>query len=249
MNDPETTTVADKTSGDTNVLETMLEALFREQPKEVPESQLSALPAITKLAERKDEDTGRHIERTQIFCQLLAMELRNEALYDQIISDDYIRDIYHAAALHDVGKIGIPDDILLKRGKLDSEEFEVIKKHVDFGKQTLREVRNKYKQNQLILLGIALTASHHEKWDGTGYPEGLYGQDIPLSGRIMALVDVYDALRSKRPYKEPLTHEESVRIIKEGGGLHFDPSIVKAFSSIEAQFKEIYEKMSEDGSN
>lgn len=249
MNDPDAIMIADDTSENINVLETMLDALFQEQVREASDAQLSALPAITRLAELKDKDVGKHIERTQVFCRLLAAELRNEALYDQIVSDDYIRDIYYAAALHDVGKIGIPDHILLKKGRLEPEEFEVIKNHVDIGKHALREALKKYRQNQLIKLGLALTGSHHEKWDGTGYPDGLYGQDIPLSGRIMALVDVYDALRSKRPHKEPMTHEESVRIIKEGGGLHFDPSIVKAFSNIEAQFKEIYEKMKEDGSN
>ena len=249
MNGSEAMLLVDNSQMNSDELEPLLEALFREHAREASESRLASLPAITKLAEINDEDTGMHVERTQIYCRLLAAELRKEEFYSQVISDDYIRDIYHAAALHDVGKKGIPDHILLKKGRLDPEEFEVIKQHVEIGKQTLREVRKKCKQNQLINLGFALTASHHEKWDGSGYPEGLYGQDIPLSARIMALVDVYDALRSKRPYKEPLSHVESVHIIKEGGGLHFDPSVVKAFSSIEAQFEEIFDQMKEEGPN
>lgn len=223
-----------------------LEEQVKQQVREISESQLSTLAAITRLAELRDEYTGRHVERTQIFCQMLARELRQECVYEKIITDAYIQNIYHAAALHDGGKIGIPDKILLKKGRLEPEEFEVMKLHVDIGKRTLRDVLNKYKQNEFIKLGLELTASHHEKWDGTGYPEGLYGQDIPLSARIMALVDVYDALRSRRPYKEPMPHKNSVRIIQEGGGIHFDPSVVKAFTTIHNQFENIFENMKED---
>lgn len=226
-----------------------LETRVQEQVKEISESQLSTLSAITRLAELRDEYTGRHVERTQIFCQMLALELRRESYYEKIITDAFIRNIFHAAALHDVGKIGIPDRILLKKGRLEPDEFEVMKLHVDIGKRTLREVLNKYRQNEFIKLGLELTASHHEKWDGSGYPEGLYGQDIPLSARIMALVDVYDALRSRRPYKEALPHDSSVRIIQEGGGIHFDPSVVKAFTNIQTTFENIYDKMKEDGPN
>jgi putative two-component system response regulator len=226
-----------------------LEALVQEKVQEISDSQLSTLSAITKLAELRDVYTGKHIERTQIFCQMLAMELRDESVYDHIITDAYIRNIYHAAALHDVGKIGISDQLLLKTEELKPFEFDIIKKHVDIGKRALREVLNKNKSSEIIKLALELTASHHEKWDGSGYPEGLYGPDIPLSARIMALVDVYDALRSKRPYKEPLSHEESVHIIRDNGGLHFDPSVVKAFTRVESRFADIYDTMKEDGPN
>jgi putative two-component system response regulator len=203
--------------------------------------EIAALTAASEMAELRDENNKKHIERVQNFCRALATELRKETAYEKLLTDTYITNLYHAAAFHDVGKIGIPDHILLKKGKLEPEEFEVMKLHVDIGKRSLRELLGKYKNNDFIRLGFELTAYHHEKWDGSGYPDGLYGQDIPLSARIMALVDVYDALRSKRPYKEPIPHEKSVHIIREGGGVHFDPSVVKAFSTIESEFEKIYE--------
>lgn len=208
--------------------------------------EIAALTAVSEMAELRDENNKRHIKRVQNFCRVLASELQKEAIYEKILTDGYIANLYQAAAFHDVGKIGVPEHILLKKGKLEPEEFEIMKLHVDIGKRSLRELLSKYRTSGFIKLGYELTAYHHEKWDGTGYPDGLYGQNIPLSARIMALVDVYDALRSKRPYREPLSHEKSVRIIKEGGGLHFDPSVVKAFSNIEAKFEEIYEALKED---
>ena len=211
--------------------------------------EIAALAAVSQMAELRDENNKKHIQRVQSFCRALATELQKDSAYEQILTDDYITNLYHAAAFHDVGKIGIPEHILLKKGKLDPEEFEIMKLHVDIGKRSLRELLSKYRNNGFIRLSFELTAYHHEKWDGTGYPDGLYGQDIPLSARIMALVDVYDALRSKRPYKEPLCHEKSVHVIREGGGVHFDPSVVKAFSNIESQFAEIYEVLKEDPLN
>ncbi len=207
---------------------------------------ITALAAASQMAELRDENNKKHIERVQFFCRALATELRKDAAHQEILTDEYITNLYHAAAFHDVGKIAVPEHILLKKGKLEPEEFEIIKLHVDIGKRTLREVLKKYRENELVRLSYVLTAYHHEKWDGTGYPDGLYGRDIPLPARIMALVDVYDALRSKRPYKEPLCHEKSVHVIREGGGVHFDPSVVKAFSNIESKFEELYEAMKED---
>jgi putative two-component system response regulator len=207
---------------------------------------IAALAAASQTAELRDENNKKHIRRVQTFCRALATELQKDAAYQKILTDDYITNLYHAAAFHDVGKIAIPEHILLKKGRLEPDEFEIMKLHVDIGKRTLREVLNKYRNNEFIRLSYVLTAYHHEKWDGTGYPDGLYGQDIPLPARIMALVDVYDALRSKRPYKEPLCHEKSVHVIREGGGVHFDPSVVKAFSNIESDFEAIYESMKED---
>ena len=210
-----------------------------------PEAVLSTLASISRLAARRDGYNGKHIKRTQLYCRLLAQELQGESNYNRLISDAYIDHIYYAAALHDVGKIGVPESILLKKGRLDPDEFEIMKSHVEIGKHALCRVLAKYPQNQFLKLSIGLTAYHHEKWDGSGYPEGLYGQDIPLSARIMALADVYDALRSKRPYKEPLSHEQSAHIVKEGGGVRFDPSVVKAFSKLESKFEEIYETTGE----
>ncbi len=211
-----------------------------------PEAVLSTLVSISRLAARRDGYTGKHIKRTQLYCRLLAQELQREVTYERLITDDYLDRIYHAAALHDIGKIGIPESILLKKGWLSPDEFEIMKSHVEIGKHTLCRVFAKYPQDQFLKLSIALTAYHHEKWDGSGYPEGLYGQAIPLSARIMALADVYDALRSKRPYKEPLSHGQSAHIIKEGGGVRFDPSVVKVFSKLESQFEEIFEAAADE---
>lgn len=220
-----------------------LEDLVREKIQEISDSQLATILAISKLAEYRDDETGRHIERTRTFCQILAKKLRENHRYAERITDAFIENIYHAAPLHDIGKIGIADNILLKPGKLTPEEFEIMKTHTTIGAMTLQSVRARYPKNTFINMGIALTRSHHEKWDGSGYPDGLVGEDIPLSGRIMAIVDVYDALRSKRPYKEAFTHEKSCRIIQEGAGKHFDPIVVEAFFALETQFAEIREHM------
>jgi putative two-component system response regulator len=152
------------------------------------------------------------------------------------ISPAFIDNIYHAAPLHDIGKVGIPDKILLKPGKLTHEEFDIMKTHTTIGAATLEQVQARYPGNAFVNMGIALTRSHHEKWDGTGYPDGLAGKEIPLSGRIMALADVYDALRSNRPYKEAFSHEKSVGIILSGKGSHFDPAVVDAFEACAAEF-------------
>jgi putative two-component system response regulator len=208
--------------------------------------EIAALSSASRMAELRDEYNKNHIRRVQSFCRILATELQKDTAHEKILTDAYITNLYHAAAFHDIGKIGIPEHILLKRGRLEPEEFEIMKLHVDIGKRTLRELLSKYRSCGLIKLSFEMTAYHHEKWDGSGYPDGLYARDIPLSARIMALVDVYDALRSKRPYKEPISHEKSVRIIKEGGGVHFDPSVVKAFSNVESIFEEIYRAMEDD---
>ena len=144
-----------------------------------------------------------------------------------------------AGLLHDVGKVGIRDSVLLKPDKLTLEEFETMKHHAVLGARTLEEVRSKYPKNAMINMGIAIARSHHEKWDGSGYPDGLAGEDIPLSARIMAVADVYDALRSKRCYKLGFSHERSCAIILEGSGTHFDPSVVEAFNELEDQIEKV----------
>ncbi|AWK51713.1 hypothetical protein DIC82_12120 [Clostridium beijerinckii] len=219
-----------------------IEELVQEKLKEISNSQMATLTAISKLAEYRDEDTGKHIERTQLFCSILAKELRKNPSYNKVITDEFVKNIFYAASLHDVGKIGIPDQILLKKGKLTIDEFEIMKKHVIIGKEALQEVLDKYPKNEFIKLGIELTAFHHEKWNGNGYPDGLSGNNIPISARIMALVDVYDALRSRRSYKEGFSHSKSIEIIKEGAGKHFDPDVLNAFLAIESQFEDIFDQ-------
>ncbi|MGE4345468.1 MAG: HD domain-containing phosphohydrolase [Geoalkalibacter sp.] len=220
-----------------------LEDLVREKVQEISDSQLATIVAVSKLAEYRDDETGQHIERTRTFCRMLARKLRKNRRYAQSITDAFIENIYHAAPLHDIGKVGIPDNILLKPGKLTPEEFEIMKTHTTIGANTLQAVRARYPKNAFINMGIAIARSHHEKWDGSGYPDGLSGEDIPLSARIMALADVYDALRSKRPYKEAFSREKARTIIEEGAGTHFDPVVVEAFLALEPEFSAIREQM------
>jgi putative two-component system response regulator len=223
-----------------------LEELVNEKVREISDAQLATLLAVTKLAEYRDDETGHHIERTRTFCTILAERLRLQPPWDKIINDAYIECIYHAAPLHDIGKVGIPDCILLKPGKLSSVEFETMKSHTMIGASTLQTLRNRCPNNILVNLGIAIAHSHHEKWDGSGYPDGLAGEAIPLAGRIMALADVYDALRSLRPYKLAFTHEKSCGIILEGAGRQFDPALVDAFREVEPEFAEVRKCMDDD---
>lgn len=217
-----------------------LEDLVNEKVREISESQMATLFALVKLAESRDDDTGAHVERTAGLCKLMATYLKDESKYAVRIDDKYIDDIYKASPLHDIGKVGIPDNILLKKGKLTEEEFKIMKTHVDIGYNTLLEVQQKYKGNSFLKMGMDITKYHHEKWDGSGYPQGLAGEDIPLPGRIMAIVDVYDALRSKRVYKEAFSPEKSCQIIKEASGKHFDPLLVEIFIKNQTQFEKVH---------
>ncbi len=217
---------------------TQLEELVNEKVNEISESQMSTIFALVKLAESRDDETGDHVERTAELCKLMAIYLRKYPKYSGVIDNEYIDNIYKASPLHDIGKVGIPDGILLKKGRLTEEEFQIMKSHVEIGHDTLKEVYNKYEANTFLQMGMDITRYHHEKWDGTGYPMGIKGEEIPLSGRIMAIVDVYDALRSKRVYKEAYSHAKSVRIIKEGRGKHFDPELVDIFIEHHIEFRE-----------
>lgn len=222
-----------------------LEHLVKEKSRELYDSQMAAILAVSKLAETRDDETGHRIERTRTFCKLVAEKLRDDPRYASGINDAYVENIYHAAPLHDIGKVGILDAILLKPGKLTPEEFEIMKTHTVIGAKTLQAARDKYPKNAFLNMGIGLARAHHEKWDGTGYPDGLAGEDIPLCGQIMALADVYDALRSKRPYKPSFSHEKSCGIILEGAGKHFDPAVISVFKAVERDFADIRERMSD----
>ncbi len=224
-----------------------LEDLVQEKVSEISNSQLATIVALSKLAEYRDDETGQHINHTRTYCRLLAEKLRDNTRFSKVISETFIENIYSAAPLHDIGKVSIADNILLKPGKLTSEEFEIMKTHTTVGAMTLESVRAMYPKNGFVNMGICLTRSHHEKWDGSGYPDGLVGEEIPLSARIMALADVYDALRSKRPYKEAFSHEKSRKIIQEGAGKHFDPDVQSAFVAIESKFTEIHEHIRDHG--
>jgi putative two-component system response regulator len=220
-----------------------LEEQVTHQVKEITELQMGMIFGLAKLAEARDNDTGKHLERIQILCRLFARELQNKPKISGHVNDAYCERIFHASPLHDIGKVGIPDNILLKPGKLTPEEFEIMKTHTILGAQTLMEVRNRFPKNAFVQMGIKIARWHHERWDGTGYPDGLKGEGIPLSARIMSIVDVYDAVRSKRVYKSALKHEETCAIIKNSSGTQFDPYLVEIFKDLEDRFDEIWSNL------
>ena len=220
-----------------------LEELVSEKVKEISESQMATIFALVKLAESRDDETGAHIERTAGFCRLLSEKAREISKYREIIDDEFISTIYRASPLHDIGKVGISDLILLKPGKLTPEEFAIMKTHVEIGYQTLKNIDKRYQNNAFVQMGLDITRYHHEKWDGSGYLFELKGEAIPLSARIMALADVYDALRSKRVYKPAFTHEKALEIIEEGRGKHFDPSLVDIFLASHEEFREMFDRL------
>lgn len=210
--------------------------LVEQKVRELSEAQGATIFAMAKLAESRDGDTGGHLERVREYCRLLADDLRCNSSYADHITLEFIDCIQHAAPLHDIGKVAIPDSILQKRGKLTPEEFDKMKSHTVIGADNLQLVFNNYPNNLFIGMGIEIALYHHERWDGSGYPDGLVGRNIPLPARIMALADVYDALRSDRCYRKSLSHEQTRKIILEGNGTHFDPEVVTAFLRIEDIF-------------
>ncbi|MGC9401001.1 HD-GYP domain-containing protein [Vibrio genomosp. F10 str. 9ZC157] len=216
----------------------MLDSLQSSQD-EVKVTRDVAIMSLSALAESRDNETGAHIMRTQEYVKALATELSHDKRYEQLLSPDYIELLYKSAPLHDVGKVGVPDNVLLKPGKLTEQEFEIMKQHPEIGAQALSMAEEQLGTTSFLILAKEISLTHHEKWNGSGYPNQLKGEDIPLSGRLMALADVYDALISKRVYKPAFSHEEARSIIIEGKGLHFDPSVVDAFIAIEEQFIQI----------
>lgn len=220
-------------------------AKYHKIEKEVSEAHVATIYALTKLSESRDDETGAHIERVSELCKILAEKLRQNKIFTDYITDNYIDNLSKASALHDIGKVGIPDNILLKPGKLTPEEFNIIKQHPTIGSNILAEIQAKYPNNKFLALGYNIVHYHHEKWDGSGYPNGLAKDKIPLSARIMALVDVYDALRSKRVYKDAYSHEKCLDIIKQGRGSHFDPMLVDVFLENEVLFRKTFDQITE----
>jgi putative two-component system response regulator len=200
--------------------------------------------ALAKLAESRDVETGHHLERVQCYSRLIAGELRRAGQYPTEIDANFVNLIFETSPLHDIGKVAIPDCVLLKPGRLSDEEFEIMKSHTVLGAQTLEAAARKYPKARYLKMAREIAESHHEKFNGTGYPRGLKGADIPLAGRIVACADVYDALVSRRVYKEAFTHLTARSIILEGKGSHFDPVIVDAFLAVEAQFIAIQRQFS-----
>lgn len=196
--------------------------------------------AMASLAETRDNETGNHLRRTQHYVRLLAKTLQSHPRFCEVLSEDMIEALFKSAPLHDIGKVGIPDRILLKRGRLTPEEFEIMKTHTVLGRDTIAAAEKLLgTPSSFLRCALEIAHSHQEKWDGSGYPMGLAGDDIPVSARLMALADVYDALISRRVYKPAFPHAQAVDIIREGRARHFDPDMVDAFLLISDEFQKI----------
>jgi putative two-component system response regulator len=193
------------------------------------ESRDVMLFTLAKMTESRDIETGMHLERMREYCRILAEELSGWKQYREEIDGEYIQLLYLTSPLHDIGKVGIPDSVLLKPGRLTADEFEIMKKHTTIGGETLLAATQAHPEARFLAMARDIAFTHHERYDGTGYPFGLRGQEIPLCGRITAISDVYDALTSQRVYKPKFSHEEARKIITEGIGSHFDPDIGEAF--------------------
>ncbi|MDZ4154568.1 HD-GYP domain-containing protein, partial [Methylicorpusculum sp.] len=200
------------------------------------------ITALAKLAEYRDPETGAHLLRLKKYSELICRFLAETDKYREIVTEAFTKDLVRSTPLHDIGKVGITDAILKKPGRLTEEEFEIMKTHAAIGGDTLRAVYENYPSQNFIKCGMDIAYSHHEKWNGSGYPHGLKGEAIPLPARILALVDVYDALTCRRVYKPAYPREKTNRIIAEGQGVHFDPDIVSAFLTNEAEFYKIAEE-------
>ncbi len=217
-----------------------LEKQVEQRTKQLVALQDAIIIAMASLAETRDNETGHHIRRTQYYIRELAIKLQQHPRFAPHLDPKTVDFIYKSAPLHDIGKVGVPDRILLKPGRLTTEEFEEMKKHTTYGRDTILAAEKTLGAKENFLTTARdIAYYHHEKWDGSGYPQGIAGDAIPVSARLMALVDVYDALISKRPYKDPIPHEEAVSIISKGSGTHFDPDVVQAFLDVQESFIEI----------
>ncbi len=205
-----------------------------------------AMFALAKLSESRDPETGAHIERVQSFARLLAQYLSTTERYSDVIDTAFVRLIFQTTPLHDIGKVAIPDAVLLKPGKLTGAEMDVMKTHAGIGAQTLDASLQRFPNVQFLQMARDIAMSHHERWDGSGYPYGLVGRDIPLAARIVALADVYDALTSRRIYREALTHAQAKALIIAERGTQFDPDVVDAFLRTEPHFIAIKERFKDD---
>lgn len=217
-----------------------LESEIRRRTSEIATVQDVTMIAMGSLAETRDNETGNHIRRTQNYIRMLAQRLSDNPLYTDRLTPDVIMRLFKSAPLHDIGKVGIPDRILNKPARLDPDEFETMKKHTVIGRDAIIAAEKTLgSQSSFLSYAREIAWTHHEKWDGTGYPRGLAGDAIPLSGRLMAIADVYDALISARVYKKAYSHEETVELIKQGIGTQFDPAVGAAFLAVAEEFHEV----------
>lgn len=199
------------------------------------------------MAETRDPETGGHIKRTQGYVKIIAKRLQDDRRFPDTLSDEYLNLLVASAPLHGSGKVGVPNGILTKPGKLTDEEFAIMKRHTEYGRDIVLHSAQHLEGDNFLSLAGEVAVSHHEKWDGSGYPHGLAGDAIPLSGRIMAVADVYDALISNRCYKSGMTHEQAEAILVDGRGKHFDPVVIEAFVAEREAVKAIAERYRDGG--
>jgi putative two-component system response regulator len=227
-----------------------LESEVIRRTREVQAIQDVTILTMASLAETRDNETGNHIRRTQHYVKALAIKLRDHPRFAGYFTDHVIDLLFKSAPLHDIGKVGIPDKILLKPGKLTPEEFEIMKTHTTLGRDAIEQAERQLGTPvEFLKVAKEIAYSHQEKWDGSGYPEGLSGDAIPVSARLMAVADVYDALISRRVYKPAFTHERAVELISEGRGQHFDPDITDAFMEIREELRTIAKKFGDSDSD
>lgn len=213
--------------------------------KNLSKAHSSAIDSMALVVESRDTETGAHIKRTKEYIMCLSEYLYSNGIYKDLLTSEYRELLYKANPLHDIGKVGIPDNILKKPGKLTEDEYTIMKTHSTIGKDIIKNAMKENGDNYFLKIAYNIAYYHHEKWDGNGYPKGLKGYEIPLEARIMALADVYDALISRRYYKEAFAYEDSEKIIIDGSASHFDPILVGAFIELKYKFREIAERIKE----
>lgn len=228
-----------------------LQARVKAQVREISDAQLATIVALSKLAESRDDETGNHIARVEHYCQALVRPLMDQPGFAPASDPGFAADLAHASPLHDIGKVAVPDAILLKPGPLTLQERMTMQRHTVCGAQTLAAVLARYPNNAFLCMGVAIARFHHEHWDGTGYPDGAAEEGIPPAARIVALADQYDALRSVRPYKPAFDHATACRILLHGDErtrpTHFDPRVLAAFGDLQTEFAAIYARLQEAG--
>jgi putative two-component system response regulator len=216
-----------------------LEQTVADRAQDIVDTRDVAVFALAQLAESRDPETGQHLERIRAYCRILAEQLRKEGPYTSLIDEQFVEDIYRSSPLHDIGKVGIPDAILLKPDRLSEREFAILKRHTVIGAGALERAAAHSGCGGFLRMAADIARYHHERFDGTGYPAGLRGFEIPLAARIVALADVYDALTSVRVYKSAYDPEVAQLMIEQQSGKHFDPAVVEAFQARAGEFMEL----------
>ena len=220
-----------------------LEQLAQKRMRSLMKTRNAVIFGLAKLAESRDNDTGQHLDRIREHVTIIANQLSKKI---RMLDESYIADLALASSLHDIGKVGVPDNVLLKPGKLDPEERDIMEKHAAIGGDCLASIQERLGDDDFLDLAREVAYFHHEKWDGSGYPFGLKGKDIPISARIVAVADVYDALTSQRPYKRAMAHQDAIDIIISGVGTHFDPQIVEALLMREVEIQQVKWKVAQN---